>query len=145
MTTEPLKHQLTLCPGNHEANCDNGGTTDKATGQKYNESICMVGQTNFTGYINHFRMPSDVSGGVGNFWYSWDYGMVHFVQFNTETDFPDAPEGVYSGPFGGPGQQLAWLEADLAAVNRTVTPWVGAFFLSFPLLRVMQREKKNRA
>ena len=33
-------------------------------------------------------MPSAQSGGVENFWYSWDYGMVHFIQFNTETDFP---------------------------------------------------------
>lgn len=31
--------------GNHEANCDNGGTTNKNTGQKYTESICLAGQT----------------------------------------------------------------------------------------------------
>lgn len=49
---------------------------------------------------------------------------------NTETDFPDAPDGpggsahLDSGPFGAPGQQLAFLEADLASVDRAVTPWV---------------------
>jgi hypothetical protein len=59
-----------VAPGNHEANCDNGGY------KKYTESICVEGQRNFTGYINRFRMPSDVSGGLGNFWYSFDYGMV---------------------------------------------------------------------
>lgn len=77
--------------GNHEANCDNGGTGS------YTESICVQGQSNFTGFRNHFRMPSEQSGGVENFWYSWDYGMVHFVQFNTETDvsLDLAPSSVY--------------------------------------------------
>jgi hypothetical protein len=46
----------------------------------------MPGQTNFTGYRNHFRMPSAESGGVENFWYSFDFGMTHYVQFDTETD-----------------------------------------------------------
>ncbi|OAA63085.1 metallophosphoesterase [Cordyceps fumosorosea ARSEF 2679] len=73
-------------PGNHEANCDNGGTTDKARNITYDVSICSPGQTNFTGFKNHFRMPSDVSGGTGNFWYSFDHGMTHFVQLDTETD-----------------------------------------------------------
>lgn len=67
-------------PGNHEANCDNGGTGG------YTASICVPGQTNFTGYRNHFRMPSAESGGVENFWYSFDFGMTHYVQFDTETD-----------------------------------------------------------
>jgi acid phosphatase type 7 len=63
-------------------------------------------------------------------WNSWDHGMVHFINFNTETDFPNAPdepggEGAENaGPFAPPGTQLAWLEADLAAVNRSKTPWV---------------------
>ncbi|RLL94785.1 hypothetical protein CFD26_104873 [Aspergillus turcosus] len=62
-------------------------------------------------------------GYVQNMWYSWNHGMAHFVQINTETDFPSAPEHVYSGLFGANGQQVVWLEADLAAVDRTVTPW----------------------
>lgn len=57
-----------VSPGNHEANCDNGGTTDKTTGVVYTEAICPVGQTNFTGYRNRFRMPSAQSGGLENFW-----------------------------------------------------------------------------
>ena len=121
-------------PGNHEANCDNGGTSNKATGQEYNVSICLPGQTNFTGYRNHFRMPSAESGGLENFWYSWDYGMAHFVQIDTETDLghgfiaPDEPGGVEgddSGPFYSiQNAQTEWLKADLAAVDRTKTPWV---------------------
>ncbi len=62
-----------------------------------------------------------------NLWYSYDYGLVHFVQIDTETDYPNAPmgPGTYfnAGPFG---DQLAWLEADLVkfAANRATTPWL---------------------
>ncbi len=38
--------------GNHEANCDNGGSG------KYDSSICLQGQTNFTG---EFAVVSCVS------------------------------------------------------------------------------------
>ncbi|ATY65907.1 metallophosphoesterase [Cordyceps militaris] len=121
-------------PGNHEANCDNGGTTDKARNITYDVSICSPGQTNFTGYKNHFRMPSDVSGGTGNFWYSFDHGMAHFIQLDTETDLGhgfvgadeiggDAGEGV--SPVNATlNAQTEWLAADLAAVDRAKTPWV---------------------
>ena len=53
-------------------------------------------------------MPGKESGGVGNFWYSFDHGMAHFIQLDTETDLghhltaPDEPGGVEeedSGPF----------------------------------------------
>ncbi|OAQ71361.1 metallophosphoesterase [Pochonia chlamydosporia 170] len=121
-------------PGNHEANCDNGGTTDKSKNITYDVSICSPGQTNFTGYKNHFRMPSDVSGGTGNFWYSWENGMVHFIQLDTETDLGHG----YTGPdeIGGTEKegaspvnatmnaQATWLEDDLASVDRKKTPWV---------------------
>ncbi|KFY05487.1 hypothetical protein V492_08504 [Pseudogymnoascus sp. VKM F-4246] len=109
-------------PGNHEANCDNGSDL----------SICLPGQLNFTSYRAHWNMPSAESGGVGNFWYSFDHGSVHFIQFNTETDFPNAPdepggEGDESaGPFAPSGAQLAWLKKDLASVDRRKTPWVVA-------------------
>lgn len=49
---------------------------------------------------------------------------------DTETDFANAPDapggetGLNAGPFGSSGQQLAFLEADLASVDRTITPWV---------------------
>jgi hypothetical protein len=113
--------------GNHDANCDNGGTSG------FDESICLTGQTNFTCFINHWRMPSGPSGGLGNFWYSYDYGMVHFIHLDTETDLgnglvgPDEGSPEFGGPFGTYNQQIDWLTADLAAVNRTVTPWIVAF------------------
>lgn len=121
-------------PGNHEANCDNGGTKDKKKGISYTVDICIPGQTNFTGYQSHWRMPNAESGGKKNMWYSYDYGSVHFVQFNTETDLgngiigPDEPKGSAkenAGPFGSyPNEQYDWLNKDLASVDRCKTPWV---------------------
>jgi len=78
-------------------------------------------------------MPSSESGGLENFWYSFDHGMVHFVQIDTETDLghgivgPDEPggdDGEDGGPFGLMNQQINWLINDLQSVDRKVTPWV---------------------
>ena len=90
--------------------------------------------TSFSIIVNHFRMPSEESGGVGNFWYSFDYGLAHFIMIDSETDFPvgiQSPDeaggydaGANSGPFGYPNQQYDWFESDLASVNREKTPWV---------------------
>ncbi|OCK83642.1 Metallo-dependent phosphatase [Lepidopterella palustris CBS 459.81] len=134
MTVVTSEKPYMVGPGNHEANCDNGGTTDKTNNITYTYSICVAGQTNFTGLINHFRMPSEESRGLSNFWYSFDHGMVHYVQINTETDFgngilaPDEPGGSgkeNAGPFGRyPNEQIDWLENDLKSVDRKKTPWV---------------------
>lgn len=120
MTTVTTQKAYMVGPGNHEANCVNAASP-----------LCMPGQENFTGYRNHFRMPSDVATqatnnyGNGNMWYSFDQGMVHYTILDTETDFPGAPDiGYPAGPFGAEGAQVAWLQADLAAVNRTITPWI---------------------
>ena len=98
-------------------------------------------------------MPGNESGGVGNFWYSFDYGLAHFVSIDGETDFPNSPEYPFvadlsgnethptedetyitdSGPFGTIDgsykvntayEQYKWLSKDLASVDRTKTPWV---------------------
>ncbi|ORY28956.1 Metallo-dependent phosphatase-like protein [Naematelia encephala] len=123
-------------PGNHEANCDNGGTSDSLNNINYTVSICTPGQTNFTGYINHWRMPGNVDEVNRNFWYSYDAGMVHIVFLDTETDLggnltgPDEIGGSeleFSGPFGAANEQVNWLKSDLAAVDRSVTPWVVVF------------------
>lgn len=50
--------------------------------------------------------------GRGLFWYSFDYGSVHVVQLSSEHDWTRG------------STQHAWLAQDLAAVDRTVTPWV---------------------
>ncbi|VVT48656.1 uncharacterized protein SAPINGB_P001886 [Magnusiomyces paraingens] len=118
-------------PGNHEANCDNGGTKDKANNISYTVSLCMPGQTNFTGYQSHWRMPSEESGGNTNMWYSYNWGPVHFVQIDTETDLgngitgPDEGSNMRGGPFGSyTNEQFDWLNKDLASVDRCKTPWV---------------------
>jgi hypothetical protein len=53
--------------------------------------------------------------------YSFDYGAVHLVSINSETDFPDAPEAekgdshlFKAGHFAADGEYMRWLEADLA-------------------------------
>lgn len=98
-------------------------------------------------------MSGNESGGAGNFWYSFDYGLAHFVSIDVETDFYQSPEYPFvadltgnetvplenqtyvtdSGPFGYINgsyknnlnyEQYQWLAKDLAAVNRTATPWV---------------------
>ncbi|KAL3965508.1 hypothetical protein ACCO45_002512 [Purpureocillium lilacinum] len=104
-------------PGNHEAACQEVPHT---TG------LCPAGQKNFTDFMNRFGgsfMPTAFSSTSGDsaakvnankarqlanppFWFSFEYGMAHVR------------------PFGAPNQQLQFLEADLASVDRTVTPWV---------------------
>ncbi|CAJ2510071.1 Uu.00g059710.m01.CDS01 [Anthostomella pinea] len=127
-------------PGNHEANCQ----------EVLGPYACPEGQKNFTDFQNRFggaMLPpafpstsgSDAARVAANeaqmlanppFWYSFEYGMVHVVMIDTETDFADAPDGpggstvLDSGPFGYADQQLQFLEADFASVDRTVTPWL---------------------
>lgn len=157
-------------PGNHEASCiefDGPGNimTAYLNDNKTNSTApgksaltyysCPPSQRNFTAYQHRFRMPGQEVGGVGNFWYSFDYGLAHFISLDGETDFPYSPEYPFvrdlkgnethpkenetfstdSGPFGYINgswkdnksyQQLAWLAKDLAAINRTKTPWVFA-------------------
>ncbi|KKK14085.1 hypothetical protein P175DRAFT_0450354 [Aspergillus ochraceoroseus IBT 24754] len=127
-------------PGNHEAACEE---------LPYTDWLCPDGQKNFTDFMHRFRhtMPTPFSSVSSNysaqvlankarllaqppFWYSFEYGMAHIVMINTETDFPNAPDGkdgskhLDGGPFGTQNQQIEFLAADLASVDRTVTPWL---------------------
>lgn len=156
-----------VAPGNHESGCvahDANNLTanylnhDKLNSTEPTEPLnyysCPPSQRNFTTYQHRYTMPGDKTGGVGNMWYSWDYGMVHFVMLNAETDYPKSPESSFatdlegknythvkpedtgsedSGPFGAvtgdindPSsyEQVQWVAKDLAAVDRCVTPWV---------------------
>lgn len=127
-------------PGNHEADC---------TEIHFTTGLCPEGQQNFTDFMNRFghTMPLPFAS-VSNytaakasaqkakalanppFWYSFEYGMTHIVMFDTETDFKDAPDGpdgsagLDGGPFGAPNQQIDFLNADLASVDRRITPWL---------------------
>lgn len=110
--------------GNHESECHSPAciASDRAKDLR-----------NFSAYNARYNMPAAASNGVDNMWYSWNYGPVHFISINTETDFKGAPEehrgdsGVWpAGGFGRDGEYLAWLEADLKAANesRGVRPWI---------------------
>jgi hypothetical protein len=54
-----------------------------------------------------------------NWWFSWNYGLVHFVTISTEVFF-----GSYAATLLP--AMWAWLEADLkqAQANRTAAPWI---------------------
>ena len=68
-------------------------------------------------YLAQFALPqqqSDGEIGQGEEWYSFDYGNAHFAVLN-DTVLDDGVLG---------NQEAAWLDADLAAVNRTTTPWI---------------------
>jgi hypothetical protein len=105
-----------VCPGNHEASCLTTGSIG-----------CPAKLNNFSAYRHRFYMPSADSGGVENMWYSFDYGLVHFVMLSSETDYKNSPEGPNTlwnaGPFG---DQMGWLKQDLqlANENRKLTPWI---------------------
>ena len=67
-------------------------------------------------YLVQFALPQDQPGemGFGKEWYSLDYGNLHLVVLNDSV--------VSDGTIGG--AEADWLSADLAAVDRGVTPWV---------------------
>ncbi|KAE9377339.1 acid phosphatase [Stipitochalara longipes BDJ] len=156
-----------VMPGNHEATCsefdgpgniltaylNNNVTNGTAAKSALTYFSCPPSQRNFTAFQNRFRMPGAETGGVGNFWYSFDYGLAHFVSLDGETDFANSPEYPFvadlkgnettpkesetfvtdSGPFGAINgsyknnkayEQYQWLAKDLASVDRTKTPWV---------------------
>ena len=90
-------------------------------------------------------MPGSETGGVSNFWYSFDYGLAHFVSMDGETDYANSPEWSFaedltgnethptesetfvtdSGPFGAVDgsvkdtksyEQYKWLKNDLSSL-----------------------------
>jgi hypothetical protein len=60
-------------------------------------------------YEKRFHAPTP---GLDKPWYSFDFGNIHFTFMSTEHDFRKGTA------------QNAWLERDLATVNRTNTPWL---------------------
>jgi len=68
-------------------------------------------------------MPSNESSGKENMWYTFQYSNIQFIMINTETDYPNAPEGTNLF-----GDQLSWLEEQLIQANspqnRSLRPWL---------------------
>lgn len=79
-----------------------------------------LSQKNFTAYRERFHMPYTQSGSQTNMFYSFDYGLVHFINIDTE-NYPQGPES--GNPFG---DQATWLRKDLeaATANRANVPWI---------------------
>ena len=167
MSPISMKIPYQVLPGNHETTCaefdgpnnelsaylDHGkvnGTQEKSDLSYFS---CPPSQRNFTAYQNRFTMNGENSGGVGNFWYSFDYGLAHFINLDSETDFPNSPSYTFAedldgkdgkitpdktyvtdaGPFGKISgsykenkayEQWNWFQKDLASVDRSKTPWV---------------------
>ncbi|KAH0335988.1 Metallo-dependent phosphatase, partial [Aureobasidium melanogenum] len=120
-----------ISPSNHDSNCNNGVAYWHNGAWVGGSSQCVSGQTNFTGLIKHFRKPATESGGTGNMCYPFDHGMAHFISLDSKTDLgngigrPDETALLNSGPFGAyQNAQVDWLAKNLAAVDRTRTPWV---------------------
>ena len=74
----------------------------------------MVGMGNherfydYAAVQNRYKMPAETSGENGDFWYSYNYGNVHWISISSEEDVdPDSP-------------QIAFLKQDLenAVANR---------------------------
>lgn len=108
-------------PGNHEADCHD----PSCLAIKHRREAL----SNFTAYNGRFHMPADESGGTLNMHYSFNYGNVHFISFDSETGYPGAAlETRYILPCGGFADQMSWIEADLQRANlpenRAAQPWV---------------------
>lgn len=105
--------------GNHESECHSLPCLVSSSG---------LALRNFTAYNNRWHMPSGESGGRDGsaMWFSWDYGPIHFVSIDSETDWPGAAlrdtgdahiPWLKAGHFGADGEYLRWLESDLRAAS----------------------------
>jgi len=83
-----------------------------------NHEIGVIGELGLAlGYINRFILPGkhSTTSDIENLYYSWNYANIHFIALDTESKLDTT---MFSD------QQRDWLAADLAAVNRTATPWI---------------------
>ncbi len=105
--------------GNHEQEHIVGGEKDPshAPGNGFHPSWGNFGHDSGgecgVPVYNRFHMP-DSRNGNGNqpWWYSFEYGLVHFTLLSSEHNFTS----------GSP--QYMWLENDLNTVDRSRTPWL---------------------
>ncbi|WOL00837.1 purple acid phosphatase 22-like [Canna indica] len=83
-------------------------------GNHETEAFPIVHLHPFVAYNSRWRMPYEESGSTSNLYYSFDAagGAVHVVMLGSYTDFH------------AESAQYKWLMADLAKVDRRITPWV---------------------
>jgi len=114
-----------VTPGNHDVTC-------RYTG----DAGCPDALRNFTAYNARWRMPGfdapqkSRPHANGNMWYSFTYGNIRFISINTESDYPNAPyspNGKDTKAGGFTGDQIAWLEKELAKAAKERSfdrPWI---------------------
>jgi len=101
--------------GNHEQDHKSGGSKDPsgAPGNGYHPKWGNYGSDSGgecgVPMFYRFHMPDN---GNSVWWYSYDFGLVHFIMMSTEHNFePNS-------------RQYKWLENDLKKIDRKKTPWV---------------------
>jgi hypothetical protein len=70
------------------------------------------GKTGFLAYETRFWFPSEQSRSHSPFYYSYDVAAAHVVMLGCYVDYGEGSE------------QYAWLQQDLARVDRARTPWL---------------------
>lgn len=68
----------------------------------------------FVAYSSRFAFPSKESRSSSTMYYSFNAGGVHFIMLGAYISYDETSD------------QYKWLEADLAGINREVTPWLVA-------------------
>jgi predicted MPP superfamily phosphohydrolase len=129
-----------VCVGNHEAECHSPACQVSAFKRNH------LG--NYSAFNSRFRMPSRESKGVKNMWYGFDAGSIHFTSISSESDYPGAPTNVlnlFGASNGDFGNQLRWLEAELAAAdaNRKNVPWL-IVTIHRPIYDITNVDAQNR-
>ncbi|KAG5181266.1 hypothetical protein JKP88DRAFT_346667 [Tribonema minus] len=101
-----------VAPGNHERDAPLPSTSTARPQTSYYRGYDSGGEC---GVPYSWRLPMPGPGAVAAAdapWYGFDYGPIHFTVMSTEHDFR-------------PGSaQHAFLAADLAACDRSATPWL---------------------
>ena len=63
-------------------------------------------------YLHYFQVPDNGSASFDRYYYSFDYGPVHFVVLNTvEQEIRNFKTGLME-------EQIAWLRKDLAGTKK---------------------------
>lgn len=78
------------------------------------EIEAQAGNQTFVAYSSRFAFPSEESGSLSSFYYSFNAGGIHFIMLGAYISYDKS------------GHQYKWLEKDLANVDRSVTPWLVA-------------------
>ncbi|GMH09935.1 hypothetical protein Nepgr_011776 [Nepenthes gracilis] len=76
------------------------------------ESFPIIFPKGFEAYNARWLMPYEESGSTSNLYYSFDVAGTHIIMLGSYTDYEKDSE------------QYLWLQADLAEIDRSRTPWI---------------------